>query len=114
MATKTIVQKIDDIDGSEATTTVHIGYQGADYLVDLNDVHATELDDFLRELIAVADAIKPEEVQRPRRGKSAGAATKIDGPAIRAWANENGYEIGDRGRIPATIIEAYNERAPKS
>ena len=28
---------------------------------------------------------------------------------IRAWAAENGHEIGARGRIPTTIIDAYQE-----
>jgi hypothetical protein len=27
--------------------------------------------------------------------------------AIRTWAKENGYEISDRGRVPASIREAY-------
>lgn len=30
-----------------------------------------------------------------------------DTAAIRQWAKENGYEVNDRGRIPATIREAY-------
>jgi len=27
--------------------------------------------------------------------------------AVRAWARANGYEVGDRGRLPATMIDAY-------
>jgi hypothetical protein len=27
--------------------------------------------------------------------------------AIRDWARQNGYELSDRGRIPATVIEAF-------
>ena len=27
--------------------------------------------------------------------------------AVRAWANENGLTVSDRGRIPADIIAAY-------
>lgn len=29
---------------------------------------------------------------------------------IRAWAQANGYELGDRGRIAASIVEAYEAR----
>ena len=28
---------------------------------------------------------------------------------IRAWAKENGYEVNDRGRVPASIREAYEK-----
>ena len=27
-------------------------------------------------------------------------------PEVRAWAKSNGYDISDRGRIPAAVIEA--------
>jgi hypothetical protein len=27
---------------------------------------------------------------------------------VRAWARENGYQISDRGRIPAEVTEAYS------
>ena len=29
---------------------------------------------------------------------------------IRAWAKSNGYDISDRGRIPAAVVEAYQAR----
>jgi hypothetical protein len=28
---------------------------------------------------------------------------------VRQWATENGYEVSSRGRIPANIVEAYEE-----
>ncbi|WP_442973052.1 Lsr2 family DNA-binding protein [Rhodococcus sp. NBC_00294] len=28
--------------------------------------------------------------------------------AIREWANANGYEVSDRGRIPAAVVEAFD------
>ena len=28
--------------------------------------------------------------------------------AIRAWAKENGYSVSERGRVPASVLEAYN------
>jgi DNA polymerase-3 subunit epsilon len=33
--------------------------------------------------------------------------------AVRAWARANGYEVGDRGRLPAEMIDAYR-RAHKA
>ncbi|WP_411112028.1 histone-like nucleoid-structuring protein Lsr2 [Streptomyces sp. c-19] len=30
--------------------------------------------------------------------------------AIRAWARAHGYEVPDRGRIPAEILDAWQRR----
>ncbi|MEV8239511.1 histone-like nucleoid-structuring protein Lsr2 [Microbacterium testaceum] len=27
--------------------------------------------------------------------------------AVRQWARENGHTVSDRGRVPATIVDAY-------
>ena len=32
-----------------------------------------------------------------------------DPALIRAWARTKGYEVGDRGRIPVQVIEAYDD-----
>jgi hypothetical protein len=29
--------------------------------------------------------------------------------AIREWARQHGFEVADRGRIPANVIEAYEK-----
>lgn len=52
-----------------------------------------------------------------RRGRPAGSTNKAfsatpgmgreQREAIRTWANANGYTVGDRGRIAAGIIEAF-------
>src|SRR3546814_18248434 len=44
------------------------------------------------------------------RRRSGGAATTANGPSaaeIRTWARENGFEVPDRGRIPADVRSAY-------
>ncbi|MDQ0946051.1 histone-like nucleoid-structuring protein Lsr2 [Streptomyces sp. V1I1] len=38
---------------------------------------------------------------------SAGRA--IDGKAVRAWARANGYQVPDRGRIPADVLTAWEQ-----
>jgi hypothetical protein len=30
--------------------------------------------------------------------------------AVRAWARDQGIEIGDRGRVPSELVEAYMRR----
>ena len=43
MAIKTIVQKVDDIDGSPATKTLTFAWGGYKYHIDLNDTHAATM-----------------------------------------------------------------------
>ena len=45
----------------------------------------------------------------PTATRSAVPTTDIDSKAIRAWAIENGVEVGQRGRIHPEVIAAYNE-----
>jgi hypothetical protein len=33
--------------------------------------------------------------------------TTPDTSAVRAWAKDNGYEVADRGRLPAEVTDAY-------
>jgi hypothetical protein len=45
-----------------------------------------------------------------RRARSAANARgQMDTANVRAWARENGYEIADRGRVPATVLTAYQQ-----
>jgi hypothetical protein len=45
-----------------------------------------------------------------RRARSAANGRgQMDTAKVRAWARENGYEIADRGRVPATVLTAYQQ-----
>ncbi|UQN31777.1 histone-like nucleoid-structuring protein Lsr2 [Brachybacterium kimchii] len=101
MAKKTQVLLVDDIDGSEATTTVGFGLDGIEYEIDLSDEHAGEFRDALNEWTGKARRVGG----RARRGTSpsAGGDTK----KIRQWALENGIQVSDRGRVSVEVREAY-------
>lgn len=43
-------------------------------------------------------------------GISASGKSPAELAAIRSWANENGYEVAERGRIKADIVAAYDKR----
>ncbi|GAA3894454.1 Lsr2 family protein [Streptomyces lacrimifluminis] len=105
MAQQTIIQLLDDLDGSEASETVVFGLDGRTYEIDLNDKNAAKL---RKALAAYVDAGR--KLNQTRGGKRTGAGrVTADGDTaqIRAWAKENGYEVNDRGRVPADIKEAY-------
>lgn len=101
MARKTQVLLVDDIDGTDANNTVTFGLDGVSYEIDLNDDNASKLRSDLEKWTALARRTGG----RAKRGTGAGGAG--DAAKIREWARENGYEVSERGRIPAEVREAY-------
>ena len=104
MAQKTQIILVDDIDGSEATQSVTFALDGVTYEIDLNDDHAAALRETVEEW-----TVKARRVSGRRTRRRAGAArTSSDTQKVREWARANGYEVSDRGRIPASVREAYD------
>lgn len=96
----------DDIDGGEATETVAFAIDGHGYEIDLNEDNATAL----REMLAPyckAGRKAPRTTNRRRTGTTQQRNSETS--KIRAWARENGYEVGPRGRIHQHIIDAYHQ-----
>lgn len=102
MAKRTSVELIDDIDGSAADETLTFSIDGAHYEIDLSSENAEKL---RSEIGAWAE--KATQVARKKALRVSSAQASAENEKIRAWARENGYEIGDRGRIRAEIREAY-------
>ena len=106
MARRTIVQLEDDLDGGDADETVIFGLDGHAYEIDLSALNAEQLRDQLAKYIPAARRLSNRPTRRGGRGDGhAGDAEQTR--AIRAWAVENGYEVGRRGRIPAEVKQAY-------
>lgn len=108
MAQKVHIVLEDDLDGSEATETVSFGLDGTSYEIDLNAENAAKL----REALAVYIGHGRKVSAGGRRGRRAGGSTAngTTGPSakeIRDWARSNGYDVPDRGRIPAEVRSAY-------
>lgn len=108
MAQKHQVILIDDMDGSEADETVTFALDGVNYEIDLTADHAEELRENLGAWI---EGARRTGGRANRRGsRRAAPAAETDTAEIRAWARDNGYEVSDRGRISATIMDAYRAR----
>ena len=115
MAQKIQTLFIDDIDGGEAEGTVRFALDGADYEIDLSAQHTEELRSALGRY--VSHARKVGGVSR-RVGRAAGRATKAGNGAlntteVRNWARENGFDIKDRGRVPADLVAKYQAATGK-
>lgn len=111
MAKKTITILIDDLDGEElpaGTRTTRFALDGVEYEIDLSAENARGLSEALAPYIAAGRRVGSS----PRSGSA--ARTRAKGAdaqrlaAIRAWAQGNGYQVGERGRIKAEIVEAYD------
>ncbi|MEN0022493.1 Lsr2 family protein [Microbacterium sp. LWO14-1.2] len=111
MAKRIVHQLVDDIDGSVLEAgegeTVHFSLNGTAYEIDLNDDHAKELRAAFEPYISAGRRAGGSSPSRST-GSRKRTARNPEVAAIRAWANDNGYSLSERGRIPAPVIEAYN------
>lgn len=109
MAIVTTVSKVDDIDGSTGAETVAFGLDGVSYEIDLGNKNAQKLRDALATYVAHGRKVSGRRVRTPRtgRGRSTTSPDRDQTTVIRAWARSNGYEVSDRGRLPATVVAAF-------
>jgi hypothetical protein len=121
MAQKTIVQLIDDLDGSSSDSieTVTFGLDGVTYEIDLSDDNAGQLRDSLAQFIGSARrtggrAKRGTVTVAGSNGTNGSGRSREQTQAIREWAKKNGHDVSDRGRIPAAVIEAFESGAGKA
>lgn len=108
MAQKVQVLLVDDLDGGEADETVTFALDGKSYEIDLTTANADKLRGLLEPYLKGG---RRTGGRAGGRGKARPVAASggQDTAAIRAWAKENGFEVNDRGRVPASIREAYEK-----
>jgi hypothetical protein len=99
---------IDDIDGGAAEGTVRFALDGTNYEIDLSGKHSHELRAALRKYVEHARKVGGATRRPGARGARGGRrSSTADTGAVRAWARENGYDIKDRGRVPADLVAKY-------
>ena len=112
MAQKVQVILVDDIDGGEADETVSFALDGVSYEIDLSESNATELRDALAQWVGHARRVGGRSTARRAAAapkKNGAAAARPDLTEVRSWAREQGYEVSDRGRVSAQILQAYED-----
>lgn len=110
MATTEIINLTDDLDSRISngveTVTFFDPETGDKLEIELGEANRKHLDSHIAKLekyIAVARVVTEPKPAKKTAGKVDSEVSKI-----REWANKNGYTVGDRGRIKADIVEAYN------
>jgi hypothetical protein len=106
---ETIVTLTDDLDGSKADRTLSFGFDGVSYEIDLSKKNATALEKTLAPYVAAARRL-PARGRRGNKttGRTSNGARRADLVTVRQWARSNGYDVSDRGRVPAAVLEAYD------
>ena len=111
MAQRTIVHLVDDVDGKELGPgegeTVHITLDGASYELDLSAANAQRLRKDFGKWLSNARKVSKEVSGRRSSSDSESQNSAHRTRAIREWARANGYDLSDRGRIPADVVNAF-------
>lgn len=104
MAQRVNIETLSDLSGEADASTIEFGLDGTDYTIDLTDKEASKFREALAKYIGAAAPVKG----RKRKGAAA-AQTGTPAKVVREWAQAQGMEVPDRGRIPAEVREAYDK-----
>lgn len=112
MAKQTIINLVDDLDGTKAEDTVSFALDGVLYSIDLSLKNAKRLREFLSEYADAGERVgrvgSPAQLTRAKQPQSV-VQRRDESASVRRWAADNGFEVSERGRIPVSVIEAYTE-----
>jgi nucleoid-associated protein Lsr2 len=100
-----MVHLVDDLDGSEASTTVEFALDGRSYTIDPSDENAKDLREVLAPFVEAGRRLGAGR-KSPATATN-GAAARQRAGEIRKWAGENGFKVAERGRISAEVVQAY-------
>jgi hypothetical protein len=109
MAKETTTRLVDDVDGSDADTTVTYTWQGQAYEIDLNQKNVDEFQEAIAPYLSASRKVGrgSNSASTTRRSTAAKGSGDIDPKKVREWARENGLDVSPRGRINAKVVEQY-------
>ena len=96
-----------EVEGSEAIT---FSVDGSAYEIDVCADHAAQLRDSFAPYIGAARRAgrpAPRSGAAPRRSRAGRGRGDDRVGQIREWARNNGHQVSERGRLSASLVEAY-------
>lgn len=115
MATRTVVQTIDDIDHEPipdgAARRFSCNIDGTDYELDVSDSNLDLIRNALAPFLGDLPA-KPRRRTRKRaapRTRNGDDLTADERATIRAWGLKQGLMTAGRGRLPRHVVDAYHD-----
>ena len=112
MAQKVQVLLVCDLhdNDEEGSETIAFSLDGAAYEIDVCDAHAAELRDAFAPYVGQARRAGRAAAAGGRRKSGAKAGSSPDRiSAIREWGRKNGHKVSERGRLSASLVEAYDK-----
>lgn len=111
MAKKTVEKFYSDLSGDlidAPSPTVAFTFDGVGYEVDLTETERQAFADAVAPYIAVGRrAAGRTSSSRTSSSRASSKRSGVDAKAVRAWAQEQGFDVPTRGRVPSSLIEAY-------
>ncbi len=120
MAQRVVVELTDDLDGKPIPDgkgeTVRFGLDRQEYEIDLGEKNAKALRDAFSSYVTAARRVSGASRNASRGSGRAGAGRSAeagvrdyDPKAVRAWAEKQGLEVSQRGRVPAELVTKFQE-----
>jgi len=100
---------ISDLSGDEVESggeSISFGYKGVDYTIDLTAKEAAGFDKAIAMYVEHARKGGRGRPGRPSSGAAGHHAERIGN--MKKWAAEQGIDYPKRGRLPKSLIEAYD------
>jgi hypothetical protein len=118
MARQVVVQVFCDIcESADSASAVEFSVDRSSFEIDLCAEHRAAFTSALAPYVSRARSARSRGGAPTSAVSSARRPTRRDPSqteAIRRWAKEQGFAISDRGRIPAHVESAYNDRSGSS
>ncbi|MET8355219.1 MULTISPECIES: Lsr2 family protein [unclassified Micromonospora] len=113
MARRTFVQTTDDLTGEPDAQEVRFSLDGVEYRIDLTEKNRALFEEQLAQFVNAGRRTRNAAgrvVSRPAESQTAKQERRR---LIRAWWAKNeklvGQKVTERGRIPAKVIDAYQQ-----
>lgn len=112
MAERIVHQLVDDVDGTEIAEgkgeSIEFSVRGVSYRIDLSSANTAKFDKALKPYLDVASKVGGSGRRHAKKAGVKGKSSPEHLATIRTWARKKGYEVSDRGRIPAGVVEAFD------
>jgi hypothetical protein len=107
MARQTTVTLVDDLDGSNADEQVEFVVDGKSYAIDLSASNSQKLRDALAPFIVAGRRVGGRRSAAAAGTPARSTTDREQNQAIREWALKQGLKVSERGRISASVLDAF-------
>jgi hypothetical protein len=100
---------VSDLSGDEAESggeSISFSYKGVDYTIDLTAKEAAGFDKAIAMYVQHARKAGRGRAERSSSGSSHSQVERVS--TMKTWADEQGIGYPKRGRLPKSLVEAYD------